>query len=193
MTTPSREQILAIKRLRSRISTLQGELNRLINHLSALSEKGPPPVDTGCPIWEQDRSFAPVLEDGVLVNAAALWPVLEPLWKDPKKWWAEIARGGEKKDFDWSFLAGRYWPERVTAKCRADASVATAHKYLWSFHPQKARVWKLRMQQKLGPMFLLEEPGHETFRAACLPDLSPTPPSTPQKDPSSTPDKAAPA
>jgi hypothetical protein len=30
-------------------------------------------------------------DDGVMVNSAALWPLLEPQRKDPKNWWRELA------------------------------------------------------------------------------------------------------
>ena len=50
------------------------------------------------------------LDDGVMVNSAALWPLLEPQWKDPKKWWKELANAQGKKDYDWSHLAARYFP-----------------------------------------------------------------------------------
>ena len=58
------------------------------------------------------------LDDGVMVNSAALWPLLEPQWKDPKKWWKELANAAGKKDYDWSHLAARYFPKRVRAEVR---------------------------------------------------------------------------
>ena len=67
------------------------------------------------------------LDDGVMINSAALWPLLEPQWKDPKKWWTELATAKDKKDYDWSHLAMNYWPERVREKCKTDKSLAIAH------------------------------------------------------------------
>ena len=62
----------------------------------------------------------PDLDDGVMINSAALWPLLEPQWKDPKKWWKELATAKGKKDYDWSHLAARYFPSRVDRKCQED-------------------------------------------------------------------------
>jgi hypothetical protein len=62
-----------------------------------------------------------------MINSAALWPLLEPQWKDPKKWWKELATAKGKKDYDWSHLAMRYWPTRVDAKCQEDPSLGVAH------------------------------------------------------------------
>jgi hypothetical protein len=38
------------------------------------------------------------------------------------------ANAAGKKDYDWSHLAARYFPERVRAKCVTDPSLAVAHK-----------------------------------------------------------------
>ena len=35
-----------------------------------------------------------------MINSAALWPLLEPQWKDPKKWWKELCAAKGKKDYD---------------------------------------------------------------------------------------------
>ena len=59
------------------------------------------------------------MDDGVIINSAALWPLLAPQWKDPKKWWKELAAAEGKKDYDWSHLAARYFPKRVDAKCQS--------------------------------------------------------------------------
>jgi hypothetical protein len=69
------------------------------------------------------------LDDGVMVNSAVLWPLLEPQWKDPKKWWKELATAQGKKDYDWSHLAARYFPTRVGQKCHDDPSLAVAHRW----------------------------------------------------------------
>ena len=71
------------------------------------------------PRREQDARYAPDLDDGVMINSAALWPLLDPQWKDPKKWWKELATASGRKDYDWSHLAMRYWPDRVDRKCPA--------------------------------------------------------------------------
>jgi hypothetical protein len=109
-----------------------------------------------------------------MVNSAALWPLLTPQWKDPKKWWKELATAKGKKDYDWSHLAMRYWPTRVDRKCREDPSLGVAHGCFWKYHPERAWAWELRLQDEIGPDFRIEEApyrgddGHEAHRAAFL-------------------------
>ena len=98
------------------------------------------------------------LDDGVMVNSAALWPLLEPQWKEPKKWWKELATAQGKKDYDWSHLAARYFPTRVDAKCQQDPSLGVAHGCFWRYHPARAWAWELRLQDEIGPDFRIEEP-----------------------------------
>jgi hypothetical protein len=116
-----------------------------------------------------------------MINSAALWPLLEPQWKDPKKWWKELSSGSGKKDYDWSHLAMRYWPTRVDAKCRQDPSLGVAHGCFWAYHPARAWAWELRLQDEIAPDFRIEEApffrengrgdgGHEAHRAAYLAD-----------------------
>jgi hypothetical protein len=50
------------------------------------------------------------LDDGVMINSAALWPLLKPQWKDPEKWWKQLCLAEGKKDYDWAHLARRYFP-----------------------------------------------------------------------------------
>ena len=92
-----------------------------------------------------------------MINSAALWPLLEPQWKDPKKWWKELASAQGKKDYDWAHLAMRYWPARVDQKCQQDPSLAVAHGCFWRYHPERAWAWELRLQQEIGPDFRIEE------------------------------------
>ncbi len=37
-----------------------------------------------------------------MVNSSALWPLLLPQWKDPKKWWKELCTADGRKDYDWA-------------------------------------------------------------------------------------------
>ena len=97
------------------------------------------------------------LDDGVMINSAALWPLLEPQWKDPKKWWKELATASGKKDYDWSHLAARYFPTRVMEKCHKDPSLAVAHGCFWKLHPELAYKWELRLQDEIGPDFKITE------------------------------------
>ena len=93
----------------------------------------------------------------MMINSAALWPLLDPQWKDPKKWWKGMSEAKEKKDYDWSHLAMHYWPTRVDAKCQYDPSLGVAHGCFWRYHPKLAWAWELRLQDEIGPDFHIEE------------------------------------
>ncbi len=95
------------------------ELTTFIAAVELCADKGPPPPDSKTTPRAADARYAPDLDDGVMINSAALWPLLEPQWKDPKKWWKELANAEGKKDYDWSHLAARYFPARVDARCYA--------------------------------------------------------------------------
>ena len=137
----------------------QAELVDFIAKVRECAEKGPPPTDEHCPKREVDTRYDPDLDDGVMINSAALWPLLEPQWKDPKKWWRELchADGKGNKDYDWSHLAMRYFPTRVDAKCKEDPSLGVAHGCFWKYHPERAWAWELRLQQEIAADFRLEE------------------------------------
>jgi hypothetical protein len=130
--------------------------------------EGRTPPDSKTPEREVDARYVMDLDDGVLVNSAGLWPLLAPQWKDPKKWWKQLATAPPKgnKDLDWSHLAARYFPTRVDAKCRKDPSLAVAHGCFWKYHPERAYAWELRLQDEIGPDFTLDEDGSDEARAA---------------------------
>ena len=140
-----------------RIVKARDELAAFMAAVEQCASKGPPPTDAKCPPREQDARYAPELDDGVMINAAALWPLLEPQWKDPKKWWKELSSAEGKKDYDWAHLAMRYWPMRVDRKCQADPSLAVAHGCFWRYHPGRAWTWELRLQDEIDPDFRIEE------------------------------------
>ena len=133
------------------------ELAEFVELVTQCAEKGPPPTDAKCPAREVDARYIPDLDDGVMINSAALWPLLEPQWKDPKKWWKELASSKGKKDYDWSHLAMRYWPTRVDAKCKEDPSLGVAHGCFWRYHPARAWAWELRLQDEIAADFRIEE------------------------------------
>ena len=141
----------------SKLTRWRDELQEFISAVEQCAEHGAPPTDGRCPAREQDAVYAPDLDDGVMINSAALWPLLEPQWKDPKKWWKELAGAQGKKDYDWSHLALRYWPTRVDEKCQKDPSLAVAHGCFWKYHPERAWAWELRLQQEIGQEFRIEE------------------------------------
>ena len=140
-----------------KLSRWRDELQEFIAAVEQCADHGTPPTDGRCPAREQDAVYAPDLDDGVMINSAALWPLLEPQWKDPKKWWKELASAQGKKDYDWAHLAMRYWPSRVDEKCQGDPSLAVAHGCFWRYHPDRAWAWELRLQQEIGPDFRIEE------------------------------------
>ena len=101
-----------------------------------------------------------------MINSAALWPLLEPQWKEPKKWWKELAGAKGKKDYDWSHLAARYFPSRVDKKCQMDPSLGVAHGCFWKYHPQNAYKWELRLQDEIASDFTIDEEGSDVARTA---------------------------
>jgi hypothetical protein len=133
------------------------ELAAFIGAVEQCAEKGPPPTDSKCPARAVDARYDPDLDDGVMINSAALWPLLEPQWKEPKKWWKELASSQGKKDYDWSHLAMRYWPDRVDQKCQGDPSLGVAHGCFWRYHPARAWAWELRLEDEIGPDFRIDE------------------------------------
>ena len=147
---------LATKRL-NYLLQVRDELKSFIKAVQECADQGPPPSDARCPQRIQDAAYDPDLDDGVMINSAALWPLLEPQWKDPKKWWKELAYAAGSKDYDWAHLAMRYWPTRVDQKCQDDPSLGVAHGCFWRYHPARAWAWELRLQEEISPDFKIEE------------------------------------
>ena len=141
------------------------ELNDFIGAVEQCAERGPVPPDSKTKAREVDARYVPDLDDGVMINSAALWPLLEPQWKDPKKWWKELANAEGKKDYDWSHLAARYFPDRIDAKCKLDPSLAVAHGCFWKYHPAKAYQWELRLRDEIRSDFTLDEIDSDAARA----------------------------
>jgi len=144
------------------------EAKSLLEELNDFIAKVPPPPDNKTCLREVDTRYVMDLDDGVMVNSAALWPLLEPQWKAPKKWWKELATAQGKKDYDWSHLAARYFPTRVREKCHNDPSLAVAHKCFWELHPGKAYAWELRLQDEIQPDFTIDEPNSDAAREKFL-------------------------
>ncbi|MTD57408.1 BREX-6 system adenine-specific DNA-methyltransferase PglX [Amycolatopsis pithecellobii] len=148
----------AAERQYVRMAKARDELRAFIADVEQCADRGAPPTDDKCPARERDARYAPDLDDGVMINSAALWPLLDPQWKDPKKWWKELAVASGRKDYDWSHLAVRYWPTRVDKKCQNDPSLGVAHGCFWRYHQARAWAWELRLQDEIGPDFRIEEP-----------------------------------
>ncbi|MEQ9406488.1 MAG: BREX-6 system adenine-specific DNA-methyltransferase PglX [Fuerstiella sp.] len=139
------------------VKAWRDELVEFMTAVEQCADKGPAPPDPKKLEREVDSRYVPDLDDGVMINSAALWPLLEPQWKDPKKWWKELVAAKGKKDYDWSHLAMRYWPTRVDKKCQTDPSLGVAHGCFWKYHPARAWAWELRLQDEIGPDFRIEE------------------------------------
>ena len=154
----------------SDVQKLLVELNEFIARVTEVAEKGPPRPAGDVREREADARYAMSLDDGVMVNSAALWSLLEPQWKEPKKWWGQLAnRSGPKgTHFDWSRTAARYFPLRAQDECRRDPVLAAAHHCLWRQHPKTAYEWELRLQPEIGAGFAITEPDAEACRALFL-------------------------
>ena len=150
----------------NQVTTWKAELEEFIANVEQCSERRPPQPDDKTPDCEVDARYIPELDDGVMINSAALWPLLEPQWKDPKKWWKELASAKGKKDYDWSHLAARYFPTRVDEKCQKDPSLGVAHGCFWKYHPETAYRWELRLQDEIAADFTIDEEGSDDYRAA---------------------------
>ncbi len=142
------------------------ELAAFIDAVAQCAERGAPPADDKSPKRERDAPYAMDLDDGVMVNASGLWPLLEPHWKDPRKWWKELCTADGRKDYDWSHLAARYFPTRVAEKCEKDPSLAVAHGCFWRLHPAKAFAWELRLGVEIRADFTIDEADSDACREA---------------------------
>ncbi|MEI8093416.1 MAG: N-6 DNA methylase [Spirochaetales bacterium] len=140
-----------------KLDKLREELAAFTALVTRLAEKGPDPAKQ-----EVEAPYAMDLDDGVMVSSAALWELVAPLWKEPKKWWDILSAPAGKKDYDWSHLAMRYWPSRVWEKLKKDPSLAVAHSdygahkgrdLFEELHPAAAKKWK-EQQEKSKQMEL---------------------------------------
>jgi hypothetical protein len=154
------------------VAAWRDELAEFLTNVSACAEQGPPPPDPKTPARTDDATYEPDLDDGVMINSAALWPLLTPQWKDPKKWWKELACAEGRKDYDWSHLAARYFKDRVDQKCKTDPSLAVAHRCFWAYHPERAHAWELRLQDEIAPDFTIDEPESDAARERFLDEHS---------------------
>lgn len=139
------------------VKAWRDELADFIANVKQCVLRGPAPADAKKPERAVDAIYDPVLDDGVMINSSALWPLLDPQWKEPKKWWKELVAAKGKKDYDWSHLAMRYWPSRVDNKCQSDPSLGVAHGCFWKYHPARAWAWELRLQDEIEQDFRIRE------------------------------------
>lgn len=148
----------------TKVQQLYTELKDFTELVQQCAEQGPLPAKASDIPRETDAPFSMDLDDGVMVNSAALWPLLEPQWTKPKTWWSQLSNAKGKKDYDWSHLAARYFPQRVDAKCQIAPSLAVAHRCFWNYHPAKAYEWELRLQDEIAPDFTIDEQDSNELR-----------------------------
>lgn len=148
----------------SEVQQLHDELKTFIDLVRQCAEQGPLPAKATDTRREVDARFQMDLDDGVTINSAALWCLLEPQWSQPKKWWSELCNAQGKKDYDWAHLGARYFPKRVDKKCQKDPSLAVAHGVFWKYHPAKAYEWELRLQDEIAPNFTIDEENSNALR-----------------------------
>ena len=151
-STKDSRQINAMEKEIAELDKLLDELNVFTAKVSQLAARGPAPE-----IQEVEAPYLMDLDDGVMVNSSALWELVFPLWKDPKKWWKSLSEPKGKKDFDWSHLAMRYWPNRVMEKVKKDPSLAVAHSDYGAYkgrdlfeelHPEAAKKWRAQQNKQ---------------------------------------------
>ncbi|NLF02162.1 MAG: hypothetical protein GX601_14415, partial [Anaerolineales bacterium] len=66
------------------------------------------------------------IDDGVILRLAPLHELIPTLASEALKYWERLEAG----EYDWSHIAGHYWPERVREACRTQKSYAIAHGHL---------------------------------------------------------------
>lgn len=160
-----RKQQAQAEERRATVQALYNELQAFIDLVQQCAEQGPPAANPKDTKREADAPFRMDLDDGVMVNSAALWCLLEPQWNKPKTWWSELCNAKGKKDYDWSHLAARYFPDRIREKCMKDPSLAVAHGCFWQYHPAKAYEWELRLQDEIAPDFTIDEANSDALRS----------------------------
>jgi hypothetical protein len=102
---------------------LAGTNRRLANEIDKLLDVADDLREFSKRIKEtSDRGYAPHFDDGVLLNAAPLYPLL-PSWAETEAAWEELEAG----EYDWAQQAMEYWPVRVKAACKTNKSFAIAH------------------------------------------------------------------
>ncbi|HHH11374.1 MAG TPA: hypothetical protein ENK23_04800 [Sorangium sp.] len=157
------------------LASLVAELREFIECVAQVAQRGPPAAELNGAARERDACYAMCLSDGVMVNSAALWPLLWPQWKEPKKYWRNLCsrQGPKGKHFDWSAAAARYFPTRVEEGCASDPVVAVAHRRLWRHHPEVAYRWELTLGDGCTPTFSEPNAAHWRKRfMAHAPDVA---------------------
>jgi len=107
----------ARKRLEKDLEDLEGQLMDLEAFEAAIRRVLEQKNERG-----ETAGWAPEIDDGIILNLAPLNELM-PSWKEPERFWRALQAG----EYDWSRTAMRYWPNRVTEKCKKNKSYAIAH------------------------------------------------------------------
>ncbi|CAN5663234.1 hypothetical protein BH09MYX1_BH09MYX1_57240 [soil metagenome] len=73
---------------------MKDELADFIAKVTQCAERGPPHTDPGGIAREVDAKFSMDKDDGVMVNSAALWPLLAP---HARRWTRRAARSSRAR------------------------------------------------------------------------------------------------
>ncbi len=91
-------------------------------------------------------TYRPNHDDGVQITAAPLWELFR------HRSWAAVLRATwsslQSGEYDWSYLAMAYWPDRVREKCKTDKSLAIAHDLERLYVPPEPKAAKPRGRKK---------------------------------------------
>jgi len=146
------ETVESLKQKNNRNKQEENELEKLSNLFAELK-------DFREELLRLAKFWKPNLNDGVQITAAPLWKLfkLRAWQKTLKETWEKL----EKGDYDWAHLAYSIWPDRVSAKCKDDKSLAIAHdlEHLYVETPAKAK--KKRTKKQVTADFDEDMPGDD--------------------------------
>jgi len=146
------ETVESLKQKNNRNKQEENELEKLSNLFAELK-------DFREELLRLAKFWKPNLNDGVQITAAPLWKLfkLRAWQKTLKETWEKL----EKGDYDWAHLAYSIWPDRVSAKCKDDKSLAIAHdlEHLYLETPAKAK--KKRTKKQVTADFDEDMPGDD--------------------------------
>jgi hypothetical protein len=83
----------AAERQYDRMLKARNELQAFVTAVEQCADRGAPPTDPKCPPRERDARYAPNLDDGVMINSAGLWPLLDPSVEGPQ----EVVEGARNR------------------------------------------------------------------------------------------------
>ena len=154
-TAAAEKQYAPLKKLRD-------ELSDFIEAVSQCAERGAPPTDPACPPRKADAAFRMDLDDGVMLNSAALWPLLTPSGTTQEM--VETALPGRWEGLRLGPPRPPVLPRRDEGKCKDDPSLAVAHGCFWKYHPAKAYAWELWPRDEIRPDFTNDEADSDALR-----------------------------